>query len=80
MMGCYLSIYIYACGFNLLLCIMMLSKFCQILVHILVKMLLKYKDLTFQSVSDLKTKLTSKKETKDGSCYNQVLLVEEKCS
>ena len=39
-----LSIYIYACGLNLLLCVMMLSKFCQILVHILIEMLLKYND------------------------------------
>jgi hypothetical protein len=37
-----LSIYIYVCGLNLLLCVMMLFKFCQILIHILIEMLLKY--------------------------------------
>jgi hypothetical protein len=31
-----------ACYFNLILCIMMLSKLCQIPVHIFIKMLLKY--------------------------------------
>ena len=37
-----LSINIYVCGFNLLLCVMTLSKFCQIVVHVLVQMLMKY--------------------------------------
>ena len=37
-----LSICIYACDFNLILCVMMLSKFYQILVHIYIEMLLKY--------------------------------------
>ena len=37
-----LSIYMYAYDLNLLLCVMLLSKICQILVHILIEMLLKY--------------------------------------
>jgi len=41
--GCYLSIYIiYACGFNLVMCVMMLPKFCQFLVHIVIEMVLQY--------------------------------------
>ena len=32
----------YAYDLNLLLCVMLLSKICQILVHILIEMLLKY--------------------------------------
>lgn len=37
-----LSIYMYAYDLNLLLCVMLLSKICQILVHILIEMRLKY--------------------------------------
>ena len=37
-----LSIYMYAYDLNLLLCVMLLSKICQILVHIVIEMLLKY--------------------------------------
>jgi len=44
MMGYYIYIYIYVCvcGFYLIMCVMMLPKFCEFLVHIVIEMLVQY--------------------------------------